>query len=128
MEPASNDSKYDDSNKFFEYWSNLAKTDPERFEKERSEAIEKVILSARPERQKELCQLQWRIDGERARAKNPTDAMVRLTKMMWAQCYAEDGFFSTPALWKKVFKLHDRMMKQLTESPKDAVVLPFKKD
>lgn len=54
VKSASNDADYDDPNMFFEYWSNLAKTDPERFERERAAEIEKVIVSAKPERQKGL--------------------------------------------------------------------------
>ena len=56
MKTASNDENYDyiDPDGFFEYWSNLAKTDPERCEAERKAEIEKVILSAKPERQKGL--------------------------------------------------------------------------
>lgn len=45
-----------------------------------------------PENQQRLRHLQWRIDMERARAKNPVDAMIRLNKMMWNQFYAKDGF------------------------------------
>ena len=52
MKSASNDENYNykDSNEFFEYWSNLAKSDPERFEAERKAEIEKVIVKAKPER------------------------------------------------------------------------------
>lgn len=124
---ASNDADYNGPLAFFDYWSKLAKADPECFELERKAEIEKVILSASPERQQSLRQLQWRIDMERARAKNPIDAMIRLDKMMWTQLYADDGFFSTPALWRKIFKINDSMM-DLLKGSKEAEIIPFKKD
>lgn len=70
------------SEDFFTYWSNLAKTDPERFERERKEAIEAVISNARPQRQEYLRKLQWRIDVERSRASNPLSATIRIYGMM----------------------------------------------
>ena len=124
---ASNDADYNGPYAFFEYWSKLAKDDPERFERERVAELEKVISGAAPEQQQGLRQLQWRIDMERRRAKNPIDAMIRVNRMMWDHLYADDGFFSTPALWKEVFKMVDRMNSEFLE-PKEAEVIPFKED
>lgn len=128
MKTASNDENYDykDSNEFFEYWSRLAKTDPERCEAERKTEIEKVILSANPERQKELRHLQWRIDMERMRAKNPIDAMIRLNKMMWKQFYAEDGFIFAVKQLQRVCHSAEELVKEPVK--KDAEILQFKKD
>ena len=67
MVTASNDSHYLTAHEEFEYWSNLSRTDPVRFEAERKAEIEKVIARAPKERHQELRQLQWRIDGERKR-------------------------------------------------------------
>lgn len=50
------------ADEFFEYWSNLFKTAPERFEAERKAAIEKIILEARPEHQKSLWDFQRSLD------------------------------------------------------------------
>lgn len=63
---------------FFDYWSTLAKEDPERFERERREAIKKVISQASPERQKELWRFQCAIDLWRVRAKDPLVAAAAL--------------------------------------------------
>lgn len=56
MKTVSNDAHYNykDGNEFFEYWSNLAKTDPERCEAERKAEIEKVISQANPDVQQSL--------------------------------------------------------------------------
>lgn len=77
---------------FFTYWATLFQSNPELFEREREGLIKQVILSASPENQENLWKLQWRIDAERIRAKNPYDAMLRLQKMMWEQFYADGGF------------------------------------
>jgi hypothetical protein len=111
---------------FFKYWSNLAKSDPERFEKERKRAIEEVISRAPTEHQQRLRQLQWVIDGERKRAKNPIDAMVRLQKMMWTQFYAKDGFISIIAYFNRIRIILDEIGED--SERKDAIILPFKKD
>lgn len=128
MKTASNDENYNykDSNEFFEYWSGLAKTDPERFERERAAEIEKVIISAKPERQEGLRHLQWRIDMERTRAKNPIDAMIRLNKMMWNQFYAEKGFLFAIKQLVRTFRETEDLVKK--SENKGAEIAPFKKD
>lgn len=129
MVTASNDENYNykDSNEFFEYWSGLAKTDPERFEIERKAEIEKVIQSANPENEKKLRHLQWKIDMERRKAKNPIDSMVRLNKMMWNQFYDEkEGFlFATKQLQGVCYKMQE-MVKELNN--KNAEIIPFKRN
>mgnify|MGYP001613850313 FL=1 len=126
MVTASNDSHYLTANEEFEYWSNLSRTDPARFEAERKAEIEKVISSAPVKRQQELRQLQWRIDGERKRAKNPIDAMVRLQKMMWRQFYADDGFVFAVKQLVKVCHTAGELIKN---SPKkDAEIISLMKD
>lgn len=104
MITASNDADYNDPNMFFKYWSEIAKTDPERFERERSAEIEKVISKAPEDHQQGLRQLQWIIDGKRRRAKNPIDAMLRLNKMMMDHVHGDHGLVSTLPLWAEVSK------------------------
>lgn len=87
---------------FFNYWSNLAKTDPDRFERERKEEIEKVILNAPPERQQRLRGLQWRIDMERSRASNPLSACIRLNTMMMDFMFSDEGLPRMVSLFEKV--------------------------
>lgn len=129
MVTASNDSHYLTPNEEFEYWSNLFKTDPLQFEAERLAQIEKVISSAKPERQQELRHLQWRIDMERRRAKNPIDAMLRLQKMMWKQFYADDGFVFAVKQLVKVCHMTEELIKESSVSDsRNAEILPFKSD
>ena len=61
-----------------EEWMALARSDPEQFEKRRTQAIDEVINSAPAHIQRRLRGLQWRIDLERSRAGTPLGACVRL--------------------------------------------------
>jgi hypothetical protein len=75
-----------DPNDFdFDMWAALARTDPEAFERLRTETIEKACQRALeggvdPER---VAQISWRIAVERDRAKNPLQSCLRLSSLMW---------------------------------------------
>lgn len=90
------------SEDFFNYWSNLAKTDPERLEKERKEAIEAVISKAPEHLHRRLRGLQWQIDMERSRASDPLSACVRLSKMMTDYVFSDKGLPRMGNLFKEV--------------------------
>lgn len=75
----------------FDQWLALAKSQPEDFEAKRLALIEQTIHSAPADMQQRLRGLQWRIDMERRRAKNPTGACVHIYRMMWNRVYGEDG-------------------------------------
>jgi len=77
--------------KIFDYWANLAKTDPERFERERTSVIKEVIGRAPEEKRHHLEQLQWRIDAVRGAASNPLSACIRLNKMMMDSIFDKGG-------------------------------------
>ncbi len=68
----------------FDYWKNLAKKDPSAFEMAREQEINKHITSIPDEHtQERLRRLQWRVEMERKRSKNPMDSAVRIYDMMW---------------------------------------------
>ena len=96
------DAQAGSSSDFFNYWSNLAKTDPERLERERREAIETVIASAPEHIQQRLRGLQWRIDIERSRADNPLSACIRLNKMMADYVFSNKGLPCMSNLFQEV--------------------------
>jgi hypothetical protein len=75
----------------FDDWAELARSDPDRFERRRQAVIDRFIDSAPESRRSYLRQLQWRIDMERKRAPNPTAACVRLYDMMWDAFAGERG-------------------------------------
>lgn len=115
------------SEDFYAYWSNLAKTDPERFEQERKESLEAVISSARPHRQEYLGKLQWRIDVERSRASNPLSATIRIYGMMWDHILKPDGFLAALRLLERTVQgeAFSRDLIPFFENG-NARILPFK--
>lgn len=78
----------------FDEWATLAKTNPEAFAQRRAAVIEAVIVSAPVERQPQLRGLQWRIDMERQRCKNPMHACIHLFNKMWSSVYSERGLLN----------------------------------
>ena len=75
----------------FNQWVEMAEKDPELFEKLRQSAINDVIESAPTEHRQRLRCLQWRIDQERRRSKNPLGACVRISRMMWESVAGRGG-------------------------------------
>jgi hypothetical protein len=78
----------------FDQWARLARRDPAAFEARRMAMIERIIESADDDQRRRLRGLQFRIDMERRRARNPMDACMRLNRMMAS--YFEEHFH--PAL------------------------------
>ena len=74
-----------DKNQFdFENWRKLAEKDPAAFEEKRLEMLNNLIESTpNAERRQRMRGLQWRIDMERKRSKNPMDSTLRIYRMMW---------------------------------------------
>ena len=60
-----------DSTFNFDEWLELAQKNPEKFERRRTEEIEKIIKSSPPETKKRLERLQWKVNEERRKLKNP---------------------------------------------------------
>lgn len=81
----------------FSYWMELALNDPEQFESERSEAIDKVIEDAPAEMRVRLKRLQWRVDKARERAASPMAATLEISKMMW------DSFHTLRGCYQELF-------------------------
>lgn len=79
----------------FEYWKNLAKENPALFEHKRRQALEAVINSAPSRMQQRLRGLQWRVDMERQRAKNPMNSCLRVYTMMWESVYSNGGLLDS---------------------------------
>ncbi len=79
----------------FDEWARLAAEDPAAFERRRAEVIDDFIAHAPPERRQRLRGLQWRIDGVRKTAANPTAACIRISSMMWDSVLGENGLLES---------------------------------
>lgn len=75
----------------FDEWRDLARTDPEAFEARRRAAVAEAIALAPADRRQRLERLQWRIDRERERYRDPLAACARLSCMMWESVHGPGG-------------------------------------
>ena len=75
----------------FDTWSEMARNDPDAFEKMRLRAIEAAIDSAPEANRERLRRLQWRIDQERRLAGTPMAACLRISRMMWRAVLGPNG-------------------------------------
>ena len=71
----------------FEELKALAEKNPEQLEALRQQMIEETISSAPESYQRRLRGLQFQVDMERRRAKNPMDSCIRISKMMHDHLY-----------------------------------------
>lgn len=71
----------------FEYWANLHKTDPERFEKERMVVLQKEIerITTDPEKRQRLSAMIWRQEQELSKYKNDVVRFNHVVEMFWKQ-------------------------------------------
>ena len=75
----------------FDEWRQLAETDPEAFELRRQQAIESLITATPDNRQQRLRGLQWRVDMERRKARDPLMSCRTVFGMMWNSVYGDNG-------------------------------------
>lgn len=75
----------------FDAWMKLAREDTKAFERQRQQAIERLIAQVSPARRQRMRALQWRIEKERERCANPLGACVRVFNMMWERAYGANG-------------------------------------
>lgn len=71
----------------FDYWANLHKTDPERFELERMGALSEEIerLCQDPEKRQRLHAMVWRQQQELSKYKNDTARFNKVVELFWQQ-------------------------------------------
>ncbi len=75
----------------FEYWAELAKNDPEEFERLRKEQIDKIIEESPEDMQKRMQGIQWQIDQIRQTSKTPMAACIKISSMMWDNVLGDNG-------------------------------------
>ena len=88
----------------FDYWSTVAKEDPERFEAMRSAMVEQLIQQSPDEIKQRMAGLQWRIDQVRNRSVNPMAACLLISKMMWDSVLGDHGLLTALRTPEKILK------------------------
>lgn len=79
----------------FKQWVEMAKNDPELFERLRQNAIDEIIENAPEGHRQRLRCLQWRIDQERSRSKSALGACIRISRMMWESVAGRGGLLES---------------------------------
>ena len=102
----------------FEHWSQLARTDPERFEQLRHRTLNECIARSSRNHQKRLRGLQWRIDRVRDKAGTPLAACLEISTMMW------DTFHQLGELYNQAEALQQGKTVPKPDV-KQATILPF---
>ena len=80
-----------DFDRWFDSMMEMAKDDPEGFERLRRQMVNEVIEDAPESSRRRLVGLQWRVDQERRLAKSPMGACIRISNMMWDSVTGEGG-------------------------------------
>lgn len=106
----------------FDTWSEMARNDPQAFERMRLEAIEAVIASAPEYNRERLRRLQWRIDQERRLARTPMAACLRISRMMWRAVLGPGGLHDRFGELQGAFK---GQVEAAAVAPQEARVLAF---
>jgi hypothetical protein len=75
----------------WEKWVELAREDPEKFEKERAGAIEELIMGQPAQSRHRSRQLQWKIDAVRQTSPNALCACIRIYAMLIDAAYGSNG-------------------------------------
>jgi hypothetical protein len=104
----------------FDYWSRLAKHDPEAFERERTQVIDAMIRRVPACRQERLRRLQWKLDQIRRTSGSPLGACLRMNRLMWGAVTGDGGLLEVlnlPVVADKGRK---------SAPPGCAKILPFK--
>jgi len=71
----------------FDELRKMAENNPEQLEQLRQQMVEEAINNAPESYQRRLRGLQFQVDMERRRAKNPMDSCIRISKMMHDHLY-----------------------------------------
>lgn len=66
----------------FDFWAELARSDPESFDRRRQELLETAIRQYKGDKRR-IRGLQCRINMERIKARVPLKACIRLSSLMW---------------------------------------------
>lgn len=75
----------------FDTWAELAASDVDAFESKRRAVVDAFISSQPDQFQKQLRQLQWKVDAVRCASPNPLASCIRIYDLMLEMAYGESG-------------------------------------
>lgn len=102
----------------FDAWAELARQDPQAFERQRSRVLEAAIRGAPAERQPRLRRTQWKLDHIRRTSATPLLACLHMQRLLWENITGENG------LLERLQLLGGNASPGLTQR-RSAKILPF---
>jgi len=78
----------------FDEWAALAKSDPQAFERQRRQVIDRAILAAPADRQQQLRRVQWKLDQIRSTSRTPMVACLRMHRLLWESVTGDHGLLA----------------------------------
>jgi hypothetical protein len=78
----------------FDEWAALAKSDPQAFETQRRQVIDRAIRAAPAARQQQLRRIQWKLDQIRSTSRTPMAACLRMNRLLWESLSGENGLLA----------------------------------
>jgi hypothetical protein len=78
----------------FDEWAALAKSDPQAFETQRRQVIDRAIRAAPAARQQKLHRIQWKLDQIRSTSRTPMVACLRMQRLLWESVTGENGLLA----------------------------------
>ncbi|MFP3983657.1 MAG: DUF3135 domain-containing protein [Desulfurivibrionaceae bacterium] len=95
----------------------LYQTDPDRFEKLRSELIRQTVESFPAGHKEQAYRLQFQLDARLRKYKDPVVRMNKMVEIFWQQFWQ----------FREVLNNPDSTIKALKEQKKETTVIPFRK-
>jgi hypothetical protein len=78
----------------FDAWARLAREDPQAFEQQRNELLERAILDAPERLRQRLRGLQWKLDRIRTTSATPLAASIRMQQLLWDSVTGPNGLLT----------------------------------
>jgi hypothetical protein len=78
----------------FDEWAHLAESNPQAFEAQRIQVIDRAIQQAPTHKQHRLRCMQWKLDQIRNTSRTPMVACLRMHRMLWESVAGEQGLLA----------------------------------
>lgn len=105
------------SEKILAQLQGLYQTDPDRFEKLRSELIRQTVESFPAGHKEQAYRLQFQLDARLRKYKDPVARMNKMVEIFWHQVWQ----------FRDVLQNPDRTISALEEKKKETTIIPFRK-
>ncbi len=92
----------------FDYWANIAKVDPDRFESMREAILEDLIEQSPSHMRRRMEGLQWQINQIRITSSNPMASCLRISQLMWNSVLGDQGLITALQTPEKILNIDNQ--------------------